>query len=183
MIIGNPERAATLYDCRRLDSLAAIREDHICDKLACVRSHRPRPVSVRYPGSPADRAVSGSCPGGGAGSSSDHVDLAGPLPVIWAISFGDHIHSRAREALAYPSGDRTRLAPAGLPSTRATRMAPAPNRATDSAPARSLAITLDRIQRYIRRYGSPRHLILITLRPSRSGRSVREPSWHGSMDR
>jgi hypothetical protein len=31
------------------------------------------PVSVRYPGSPADRAGSGSCPGERAGSSSDHV--------------------------------------------------------------------------------------------------------------
>ena len=67
--------------------------------------------------------MSGSCPGGEAGSSSDHVDLVGPLPVIWAISFGDHIHSRSREALVYPSGNRTRLAPAGLPSTRATCMA------------------------------------------------------------
>jgi len=64
------------------------------------------------------------CPRGwpGAGSSSGHAGLIGSLPVIWAISFGDHIHSRAREALACPSGDGTRLAPVGLPSTRATRM-------------------------------------------------------------
>src|SRR6185312_2318332 len=111
------------------------------------------PVSVRYPGSPADRAVSGSCPGEGAGSSPDHVDLAGPLPVTWAISFGDHNHSRTRETLASPPGDTARLTPAGLPSTRATPMARLLTRrwAALQPPASRLsaAITLDRIQRYI----------------------------------
>ena len=69
------------------------------------------PVSVRYPGSPADGAVSGSCPGGGAGSSSDHVDLVGPLA---GRSTGPVHGGRAIYAGSVVMPDSARLGAAGI---------------------------------------------------------------------
>ena len=89
--------------------------------------------------------MSGSCPGGGAGSPPDHVDLAGSRP-------GQRGHL-LRRSHSQPGARSAGLPVRGPDEASSRRPAinpgyphgPAPNRVMSSAPARRLAITLNRI--------------------------------------